>query len=314
MQSAASPDLYQNTKSRPRPIGSGRLSAWRLLEGLAPAPRALNAVTSASFALVSDGLDPVIEDQSPSALTMSFGQIARFRIDFNALTVSLIAAHPQTDQDTVDHLVDDHVAPRLIAASGALVLHGSACVIGNQMAVFLGQTGSGKSTLSASLHAAGYQLLGDDAVVISTADGTILGEAVYPSLRLYRESIDQVFSHAVGTAAMAFYSDKLHVVADTLTDQAPEKVAVRAIYVLTEGDTGVTLELISPADACMSLVENSFALDPLDPVAAAQRMALAAQVAAEVPCYELAYPYDFALLPDVRAAVIASLTGSECAA
>ncbi len=242
---------------------------------------------------------------------MAFGQIARFRICFDDQTVRLIAAHPQADQDTIDHFVDDHIAPRIIASGGELVLHGSACVIGEQIAIFLGQSGSGKSTLAASFHSAGHRLLGDDAVVISEANSAFLGEAVYPSLRLYRESIDQVFRESVDTAAMAFYSDKLHVAAANLGDAAAESVPLGAIFILTDGERGVTLDRISPADACMALLENSFALDPHDPAAAAQRMAQAARVAAAIPCYELAYPYDFGLLGEARVQVIASLAHLE---
>ncbi len=242
---------------------------------------------------------------------MLFGSIARFQIDFDDHTVRLIEAHRDADQDTIDHLVDDHIAPRIIAASGALVLHGSACVINGKMAVFLGQTGSGKSTLAASLHAAGYRLLGDDAVVIDEADGILRGEPVYPSLRLYRESIEQVFDDAVPTSAMAFYSDKRHVAAARLGAGAAECVPLGAIYLLTEGEEGVALQRILPADACMALVENGFALDLRDAAAAAQRMARAARVASVVPVYDLAYPYDFALLPEARAQVIASLADTD---
>jgi energy-coupling factor transporter ATP-binding protein EcfA2 len=263
---------------------------------------------------VRDGLDPVIEHAQPAAMTMAFGAVARFRIDFADHTVSLIAAHRNADQATIDHLVDDHVAPRILAAGGDLVLHGSACVIAGRIAVFLGQTGSGKSTLAASLHEAGHRLLGDDAVVIEEADGILLGEPVYPSLRLYRGSIEQVFAEDVATSTMAFYSDKLHVATDLRSSGAPERLPIGAVFVLTEGDAGVTLDLISPADACMAMVENSFALDPLDATAATRRMAQAARLASATACYELAYPYDFKLLPEARARVIAALTNPDCPA
>lgn len=307
MQVAASPDLSRNMNSRPRPIGSGRLSLWRLLQDVVPAPRSPDARAETASPLVSGGLDPEVALISVSALTMAFGQIALFHISFDDQIVRLVAAHPETDQDTVDHLVDDHVAPRIIAAGGDLVLHGSACAIGGELAAFIGQTGAGKSTLAASFHADGYRLLGDDAIVISEVDGVLRGEPVYPSLRLYRESINQVFRESVSTSAMAFYSEKMHVSADDLGGSASSCLPLGAIYILTEGDTRVSLDRISPADACMALVENSFALDPQDLVAAAQRMAQAARVAAAIPCYELSYPYDFGLLGEARAQVIASL-------
>lgn len=261
----------------------------------------------AGASLVSDGLDPVIESFADGAFVMTFGDVARFRIGLDDQTVRLISAHPLADQDTIDHLLDDHVAPRVIAAGGCLVLHGSSTQIGSRMVIFLGQTGSGKSTLAASLHANGHRLLGDDAVVISEAEGTFCGETVYPSLRLHRESIDKVFTGSVATSAMAFYSDKLRVSAERFGASPAERFPLAAVYILTEGEEGVSLLPFVPADACMALIENSFALNPHDSSAAAARMRKAAQVAAAVPCYELAYPYDFGLLSEARAQVLASL-------
>jgi hypothetical protein len=260
--------------------------------------------------MAKDGLDPVITRYAEGDLEIAFGPIARFAICFANRTVRLVAAHADADQATIDHLLDDHVAPRIIAADGTLVLHGSASLIGGRIAVFLGLTGSGKSTLAASLHARGYPLLGDDAVVIGEENGTFMGEAVYPSLRLYRESINQVLSENVPTAAMAFYSDKRHVRFTGQVQSALSRHPIGGIYLLVEGEVGVALDSYSPSEGCMALVENSFALDPADGVIAARRLGVAARVAALVPCYELAYPYDFSVLDDVGGRVIASLAVS----
>lgn len=307
MPLAASPEIVEKTQKRPRPIGSGRLFLWRLIQDTVVADRRSGALDDRCLLAVSDGLDPVIEHLQANALSITFGALARFRIGFDDQTIRLIAAHPLVDQDTIDHLIDDHIAPRIIAAGGHLVLHGSAVVIGGKMAVFLGQTGAGKSTLAASLHADGHRLLGDDAVVITEADGQLLGEPVYPSLRLFRQSIDHVFAERVGTSAMAFYSDKVHVAVAGLNVAPAERFELGAIFILADGEAGVALDRIAPADACMALVENSFALDPHNPTAAAQRMAQAGRAAAAIPCYELAYPHDFGLLGEVRAQVIAAL-------
>lgn len=306
MLSAASSSLLEDLKSQTRAIGSGRLVSWRFLQCADIAAR-MTATSGFGAHLAIESLDPVIEQLAPDRLMMTFSPVARFCIDFADRSVSLIEAHPEADRETITHLVDDHVAPRIIAAGGHLVLHGSAVLIDGRIAVFLGQTGSGKSTLAASLHAAGHRLLGDDAVVISEDAGAFHGEAVYASLRLYRESIDEVFRERVDTSAMAFYSDKLHVAAANVGEGAAERYPLGAIFTLAEGDEGVMLDLYSPVEGCMALVENSFALDPEDPVAAAARMTQAARVAANIPCYELAYPYDFGLLGEARAQVIASL-------
>jgi Phosphoenolpyruvate carboxykinase len=310
MQLAAVPDSVVDSDRRPRPYGRGRLLCWRLEQNFTLPTVSRSDAADAIAAITAGGLDPAIARNAEGDLEMAFGQIARFAIRFADRTVQLIEAHADADQATIDHLLDDHVAPRIIAADGSLVLHGSASLIGGRIAVFLGLTGSGKSTLSASLHARGYQLLGDDAVVIGEDSGTFTGEAVYPSLRLYRESIDQVLSGDIPTAAMAFYSDKQHVRVSGLDEAGPARHPIGGIYVLADGKAGIALDRYSPSEGCMALLENSFALDPSDGAMAARRMGMAARVAAQVPCYELAYPYDFSLLDEIGARVVASLAPS----
>lgn len=310
MQLAEVPDSVLENARRSRPYGRGRLLYWRLAQDDFRPSSARADKAEAIAALTAEGLDPVISRSSGGVFEMAFGQIARFVIDFTDRTVRLVEAHSNADQATIDHLLDDHVAPRIIAGDGTLVLHGSATLVGARIAVFLGLTGSGKSTLAASLHARGYPLLGDDAVVIGDEGGTITGEAVYPSLRLYRESIDQVLPDDLPTDAMAFYSDKRHVRVPGLGEDGSVRHPIGAIYVLVDGKAGVALDPYSPSEGCMALLENSFALDPADGAIAARRMGLAAHLAAQVPCYELAYPYDFSLLDEVGTRVVASLTPS----
>lgn len=306
MQLAVAPDSLAEDSQRSRPFGRGRLAFWQLEQALALPAVARADCAKTIAALTANGLDPVIAHKGEGELEMAFGLIARFAIRFADRTVQLVAAHADADQATIDHLLDDHVAPRIIAADGTLVLHGSATLIGGRMAVFLGLTGSGKSTLAASLHARGFPLLGDDAVVIGEDEGIVTGEAVYPSLRLYRESIDEVLPGNLPTAAMAFYSEKQRVRVAGLDDAGPARHPIAGIYVLTDGEAGIGLDRFSPSEACMAMLENSFALDPADGAMAARRLGLAAQV----PCYELAYPYDFKLLEEVGERVVASLAHS----
>jgi hypothetical protein len=249
---------------------------------------------------------PAVEQIGPRVFALNFAKLARFIVSFDDRAVRLVAAQAEADQDTIDHLLDDHIAPRIIAADGTLVLHGSSVVVGSHLVAFLGGTGSGKSTFAASMHGAGYPLLGDDAVVISAKGGVLHGEAVYPSLRLYRQSIEQVFDRDVETSPMAFYSDKLHVAAPDFGNPEPEQYPLGAIFFMSEGDA-IMLETTYPSDACFGLVENSFAFDPNDQTSAAQRMAQAARVVSAIPCYELTYPHDFGQLGEVRAQALAAL-------
>lgn len=285
--------MATDLNGHPQAFGAGKLCDWRVDASLDSGSRS----PSAAGELVD--IEPVLTRETVTSVILAFGDIASFRIDFGAQQVGLVKGHIEADPATIDHLLNDHVAPRIIAHLGALVIHGSAVEIGGRLAIFMGTTGAGKSTLAASLMKRGHRLLGDDAVVISKTEAGWVGEAVYASLRLFPESINEVFAESVDTAAMAFYSDKRLVRADGLRDARGAAVPLGMIFVLTDGDEGVSHIALGFADACMMMVENSFTLDPDDAAAAADRMAKAAGLAAAVPCRALSYPYDFAILDDV---------------
>lgn len=300
--------MAADVNGHPQAFGAGRLQDWRVDASLEPrsgsAPACQRAIE----------FEPVLTRESPASVALDFGDIASFRIDFEARLVSLVSSHNEADPATIDHFLNDHVAPRIIAHLGALVIHGSAVEIGGRLAIFMGNTGAGKSTLAASLMKRGHRLMGDDAVVINQTDAGWVGEAVYPSLRLFPESINQVFAESVDTDAMAFYSDKRLVRAVVLAAARPVAVPLGMIFVLTDGDEGVSHSTLGLADACMMTVENSFTLDPDDAAAAAGRMAKAAGLAAAVPCHALSYPYDFAILDDVCRHVAALMHDCDSAA
>jgi hypothetical protein len=58
----------------------------------------------------------------------------------------------------------------------------------------------------------------------------------------------------------------------------------------------------------MTLVENSFSLDPSDLKMARTRMEKASQLAGRIPIFAISYPRDYARLPEVREAILANLT------
>jgi hypothetical protein len=231
---------------------------------------------------------------------LSFGNLARFTVFFDERRIALSDSCPTADAASLDHLLYDHVIPRVIAAQGKLVLHGSAVEIGGRLALFIGETGAGKSTLSASLHRKGHRLIGDDAVIVTLVDGVFHGEAVYPSLRLHPNSIEQVLGQGVATARMAHYSDKRHVTGFAAGAPPAKPLPIGHIFFLGGEYHEPCVETVPLRDVCMALIEQSFALDPDDIGAAGQRMKQASALAAAMPTHGLYYPHDYAVLPDVH--------------
>ncbi|MEE4205953.1 MAG: hypothetical protein V2I39_06670 [Erythrobacter sp.] len=285
------------------------LSAWSL--------RNIGSDTPPGF--VSASPDEIFEDVFPSSIQrfggvfcLSFDGLARFRIDPVAKEITIFDIKPETGPDDLEHLLYDHVVPRIFAEEGAVVLHASAVEIGGRLAVFLGNTGAGKSTLAASLHTAGHLLLGDDAVIVSVREGRFYGSAVYPTLRLFPDTIAEVLGGSVETSPMAHYSEKLRVSLASHAHRAAGSFPLGALFFIGGGsDTPEPrAEELGPSAACMALVEQSFALDPKDPDKAAARLGKLSRLAAAVPAHRLIYPHDYARIAALHEVIFACMARS----
>ena len=61
----------------------------------------------------------------------------------------------------------------------------------------------------------------------------------------------------------------------------------------------------------MAIVEQSFALDPVDPANAALRLAQSSALAAAIPAYRLNYSHDFRTMQDLHAVIFACLASGN---
>lgn len=206
---------------------------------------------------------------------------------------------PGLDADTLEHLLLDQALPRLLTRQGDLVVHASVVDIDGGVALFLGKSGWGKSTLAGLLHQCGHLPLSDDCALLREQDGAVTAIASYPSLRLYDDSIEGAFSERPDTAPVADYTRKQRVQVahgDHAGDAQPPR-PVTALYLLDDpaNDDGHTLAIapLSAAAACMALVEHTFRLDISAREESTMLLRQAAVVAGRVPAYLLRHPRDF---------------------
>jgi hypothetical protein len=243
-------------------------------------------------------------DGISSTFFVTFGKSARFRLSFAAREIAMSIA-PGTHDSTIDHLLVDQIWPRIIAHVGHLVIHASGVSTDRGAILIVGPSGRGKSTLAASLHQRGFPLLGDDAIIVG-GDGC---RAVYPSLRLFADSIDTLFTAPTKQSPVAHYSAKrnIHLPADASSPDQNQHS--RGIFFL-EPDAGVgdpAVIRMAPAAACMTLVEHSFWLDPTSIEQSAQRMQAASAIAGSAPLFRLNYTRDYSALDDLHDAIFAAL-------
>jgi len=249
-----------------------------------------------------------------SAILFSGAGVADFLIDQDGLSVT-VAPQAACSGPALNHWLIDQVLPRVLAHRGRLVIHGAAVHPTSDSAIaFLGDTGAGKSTLTASLHEAGYGLVSDDAVVLDAGpEDSVTAMSTYPSLRLWPDAIAELYGTPPPVAPMARDSTKRRVLIENRGAPAQQPVPLAAIYLLerTSNATShrVSLRPLSGREACMAIINNAFQLDLTDTQRAARLMTAAAAVARRVPVFALAYPSDFNILPDVCAAVIEQSRG-----
>ncbi len=236
---------------------------------------------------------------------LRFPELADFVISEDGSALEAWPA-PETSAETLRHLVLDQVLPRVLAQQGRLVLHAGAVRVGQEAIAFIGETGRGKSTLTASFHAAGYRLLSDDGIVLAEAQGTTLAQPTYSSLRLWPEAVAGLFACAPDLAPMAHYSRKQRVILADAPNNTP--IPLAAIYVLApatgEDAASISLTRMSPGEACMAIIRNSFQLDVTDRRRAMGLLTVASEIAEQLPVFSLDFPRSFECLPDVREAIL----------
>lgn len=222
---------------------------------------------------------------------------------------------PCLSQVTVDYFLADLVFPRLLAQQGSFVVHAGAVRTLDGAIMLMGNSGRGKSTLATSFDHAGFALLGDDAMIVSSLDAAPRVCPVYPSLRLNPDSIDALIPGTVtaGPARQHATKQRIDVAVDRQSEDWPLPILAIFSIAAAGSDEQIGLRRLTVAEACMFLVESSFALDPTDREKARCRLEDASALARQVPAYEIAYPRDYARLPEVRQVILDQVTALQTA-
>lgn len=221
--------------------------------------------------------------------------------------------HPDATNETLRHLLLDQVLPRVLDHQGQLVIHAGSTLVGNSAIAFVGDTGAGKSTLTANFHINGYPLLSDDGLLINPSATGTMALATYPSLRLWPDTISSLYTQNPHVAPVTHYSDKLRVVMEESDRPMIAPLHLAAIYLLAApvrpNQETISDTLLGPSEACISIIANSFQLDAGDKNRAAERLKRAAIVSRSVPVFRLEYERHFSTLQDIRSIILKQTKG-----
>lgn len=244
---------------------------------------------------------------------LRFPKMADFVIDGTGHEITCVAAAGDMTEVTLRHLAIDHVMPRVLNLLGIESLHATAVAAPRGACAFIGDAGTGKSTLAASFHLNGMYAFCDDCLVLRDDDGAIMATPAYPGVRLWDDSFKALMSDADSGTPVAQYTSKTRLLGDAATFRS-DSLPLAHVYFLqrpTAADAAVTspvIDRIAAAAAFPLLVSASFPLDLSDYGMLARHFRFIVRVAATVPLRRLVIPNDFAALTAVRDAVIADLT------
>jgi len=187
----------------------------------------------------------------------------------------------------------------LLYQRGVWPLHGSSVATSSKAAIFLGDSGTGKSTLAGAMQHRGFQVLSDDVCAItSDPAGIVQVWPAYPRISLWPDSIvrlggDPGELQKTHTAQEKYDFPVQHFSLDP--------VPVSVVYVLSPADQGgLNLTLLKGFDKLRELTANTYRLHFLTGMRLPQQhFQQAHALARQVRMQRVAYPRQPFLLEEL---------------
>lgn len=211
----------------------------------------------------------------------------------------VVDASPGVDADLLRLPLLGTVLATALHQRGLLILHGSAVIVGDGAIVFAGNSGQGKSTMTAALHARGHRLVTDDVVAVQISENQ--PPRVWPSfsrIKLWPDAISLLGLDPEDHPKINSYVEKRSY--QPGSDFPLDAVPLRAVYILERGVIGI--EPLSGQSALLELLRNTY-LSSLGSSmlgdTEVSQLQQCVQVVRRVPLHVLRRPYDLSLLPTI---------------
>ena len=278
-----------------------------LFELLSSRPQVSNSCEWFHSWCLSGGEPSALFGKCETGYLVRFPEMADFLISRNLQQISCWPC-PEVPLETIRHLLLDQIIPVVVSGRGTLVLHASAVLTPHGAIAFIGETGWGKSTLASSFCEKRFAILTDDCLLIKEENGQLVAMPSYPGLLLWPETVDELFGPVASLSAVAHYSKKkrlVHVGLRFCTEPAP----LRRIYFLAppEHSSATRIHSIWRSEVFMELVKYTYLLDITDRLQLQAAFERIAQLAALPVFWRLTFSRDFALLSEVREAILENL-------
>ena len=287
----------------PLPPCSSGLGELSLSIGPNPFP---HTIFHEEYYQLPDGTIQIAVAQDDEHFRIRFPNMAEFWID--AVAQNIVAqAKAEATSDTLAHLFIDQVMPRFLSTRGHTALHASGAVVAGQAALFVGQSGWGKSTLASEFHFSGHPGISDDVIFIEKTRRVFHAVPSYPGFRLWPHIANR-YETSVKLAPVAHYYSKQRLI--TKADVHSASIGCGFLIVPPdEASDSIEIEPVDPMKAFWSLTEQSFRWMPSDRAQIQREFTLFSDLAETVPFFSLSYPRQLPLLPGVRQRIVDHVAG-----
>ncbi len=265
---------------------------------------------------------PIADDgfaiDEDGAVRLHFSIVGSFRISGGNLIE--VEPLPTVDKDTLRLPLLGAAMAVLLQQRGLFSLHASAVAIDGRAAIFIGDKGQGKSTMSSMLYGRGHEIIADDIAVIDdhttalkSAASTcklqnLLVRPGFPQFKLVPDALKASFDlESDEMPSVSPLVDKRAVRLNERFLQMPAPLA--RVYILMDGEW--KLEALPPQEALRHLITHSysarFGRQLLAGAAGARHLQMCGQLinADVVRC--LQRPRDLSFLKEVAARVEADM-------
>lgn len=196
------------------------------------------------------------------------------------------------DEDFFRAIVSTQILP-LVSSLYRITLHGGVVAHQGQAVIYLGHEGFGKSTLTAFLQKNNHTILSDDVAALDINPQDVHVLPGLPEIRLNKDSCQTLFNTVEHPQKLA----KLKV---NVRPAPLHRYPLRALFILnpqSQETVHFHRRALPPSEAFANFLQNQFHWDIWQKQTIHQEFFQLAQLAEQIPTFELTYPFHFQSLP-----------------
>lgn len=187
-----------------------------------------------------------------------------------------------------------------------VTLHGGVVVKNHRAAIYLGQEGAGKSTLTTYLSQKGYTIFSDDTAAIER-DLTVLPGL--PEIRINKDSCQELLS----SQQIQTLQQKLAKQQISIPQVSFKNAKICAIFLLNPTDSSLvnTQSVLTSTQRFSTLIENQFRWDLWSSQALQTDFSVLTELCQKIPLLRLDYQFQYDSLPWIELQIERSLHDHE---